>query len=193
MIRDYNRRQILLGCLNLFASLLACAATYGFFRIVLHMVGESFHLDMSPVMQSLAALALLVVVIIAGIVQWKRGQGHEEYADSALNVQLEWVSGGAYMMEHYAQRVTGPAYVLSQLFLSGPLQLMKGISKFRSLIKPDAAFEARLVEMLGQVRLKKTWHPVVTYAGREKELSALISMDRLEYSPRKGTVRTKDS
>lgn len=79
-------------------------------------------------MQSLAALALLVVVIIAGIIQWKRGQGHEEYADSALNVQIEWVSGGAYMMEHYAQRISGPADVLSQLFLSGPVRLIKGIS-----------------------------------------------------------------
>jgi hypothetical protein len=96
-------------------------------------------------------------------------------------------------MEHYAQRITGPAYVLSQLFLSGPLQLMKGVSRFRSLIKPDAAFEARLVEMLEALRLKKTWHPATAYAGREKELSALISMDRVEYSPRKGTVHTKDS
>ena len=36
--------------------------------------------------------------------------------------------------------------------------------------------------MLEQVRLKKTWHPVGAYAGNEKELSALISMDRVEYS-----------
>ena len=131
--------------------------------------------------------------MLAGVFQWRRGEGHSSYADSSLNVQLEWVSGGAFMMERYAQRVTAPAHVLTQIFLGGPFQLMKGLSRFRSLLPTDPQFEARLGDLLEKIRERKTWHPVAVHAGSEKELSALILMDAVEYSPRKGTVRTRQA
>jgi hypothetical protein len=193
MVRRFNQRQVFFGVVNLFMSLVASAVAFLFFWFVLSRVVHAFHLGMPEPMQLLSAGGLVGVVMAAGILQWRRGEGHESYADSSVNVQLEWVSGGAYAVERYAQRVTAPAYVLTQIFLGGPLQLMKGISRFRSLITSDPQFETRLVEMLEEIRLRKTWHPIAAYAGREKELSALVRMDAVEYSVRKGTLRTKQS
>lgn len=48
MIQSYNRRQILLGCVNLFASVLGSVATYAFFRFVLYMVVSRFHWGCRP-------------------------------------------------------------------------------------------------------------------------------------------------
>jgi hypothetical protein len=190
MVRSFNQRQVILGCVNILMSGIACVAAFVFFRTVIWKVTGAFHIGLEGSLQLLLACSLVGVIFVAGIFQWRRGEGHESYADSSLNVQLEWVSGGAFMMERYAQRVTAPAHVLSQLFLAGPLQLMKGITRFRSLLPVDSQFEARLSEMLEEIRHRKTWHSIDGYVGREKELSALIRMDAVEYSPRKGTVRT---
>ena len=87
------------------------------------------------------------------------------------------------------QEVTAPAYFLSQLFLAAPMQVMRGISRIQSRIPESPQLELGLVSLLQEVNANPSWHPLRTYTNRAEEIGYLIRMEKIQFSPRKGTVR----
>jgi hypothetical protein len=134
----------------------------------------------------------LLVVTLSGWRKWRRqGGGHDDYWDTDLYPGLTIETGGAYAVEHYATRVTGPAYLLTQLFLAGPLQWFKGCGPLRALIPHEVGLEERLKGLKEEIEAKGKWHAASAYAGREREFGYLVRMGLVDFSARKGSVRGK--
>ena len=85
--------------------------------------------------------------------------------------------------------MTGPAYALTQLFLCGPLQLIKCRGCLTNLIEPHAGLAQNLQRLLDSIVSKGKWHSVETYRNYYPELRQLISMELVEFSARKNLVK----
>jgi hypothetical protein len=139
-----------------------------------------------------AAVVGLVLITVGGVLHGRSGQGHYGFEDSGMQVELEPVSGSAFMVQLYANRVTVPAYFLTQLFLAGPLQCLKAVACFKSSVKDESGLGARLLALQAEVDARPKRHRISEYPGRERELFLLARMGRIAFSPRKGTVFRKE-
>ncbi|MEM7144596.1 MAG: hypothetical protein AAF591_05645 [Verrucomicrobiota bacterium] len=160
-----------------------------FFYFALRMVARQFDLEWSGAVEWGVVLVGLLGLTISGWRKWLKGEGHDEYAETDLYFGLSTETSGAYVVEHYATRVTGPAYFLSQLFLAGPLQLLKGWARLRRLIPREAGLEGKLEALRREIEARGKWHSASEYSGRERELAYLVRMGLVDFSPRKGSVR----
>lgn len=191
MIRRFNYTQIALGVLNLFAATLASAIIVLAFFHSTRFALEFLPIAAPPETPAIIASAALAVVFITGL---RRGRNQSaldtpQHPDHSLN--LEPITGGSAFIHAEASKIVAPAIILVQVFLSAPLQLLEGIDRFRSLLRYSSQLETDLHQLLSEVNAKKKWHPVKNYAGREQQLACLIRMNRIDFSPRKGTVSPK--
>lgn len=129
------------------------------------------------------------VLTTSGWRRWRAGQGFYGPADSMAFFDFNEENAGAWMVQNQTARLTGPAWLLSQMFLAGPIQALKGASLLRARLPDDVATELRLKDLLESVRAKGSWHPVDTWAGREEDISSLIRLGKLEFSSRTGRLR----
>ena len=95
------------------------------------------------------------------------------------------------MAEHYAGRVTAPAYILTQIFLSAPLQWLKARDRLRSLITENPELEQRLKVLLEDIDNTSRWHSIKNYQDQSQALTYLVQMDAIQFSPRKGLIHRK--
>ena len=191
MIASYNRRQTILGCINLIAGLLALAAAAVFFYGVASFVLSRFGVDNAKPISIAFSAAALLIVFISGIHLQRKGKGNYGYQDGDLMPKWEMVSGGSFAVDFYRNRITAPAHALNQLFLCAPLQLIKGIGRLRSRLNPDRALEQRLVALLADINAKDKWETLDDYPQQIQELQYLIRMEKIQFSPRTGKLRSK--
>lgn len=142
----------------------------------------------------LAGLAL-AGICVSGHATWKRGHGFQSYADSALyhNLVGGGDSGGAEVVDFYARRVTGPAYVLSQIFLGGPLLLLRGIDHLRRRLPNEAGMETKLHHTLGILRAANKWQSIDEHPELRREILLLAQMRQIDFSAHKGIPSIKAS
>ena len=86
-------------------------------------------------------------------------------------------------------RVTGPAYFLTILFLSAPMQMIKAYEHFQAVIPLDSQLEQRMIQLLAEIQSTNKWQDFNAHPGHERELIFLIKMGKVEYSPQKGRIR----
>jgi len=129
------------------------------------------------------------VLTTSGWRRWRSGQGSYGPADSLGFFDFNEDHAGAWFVQNRAARITGPAWLLSQMFLAGPLQALKGASLLRARLPDDVTTELRLKDLLESIRSKGSWHAVDTWAGREEDISSLIRLGKLEFSSRTGRLR----
>lgn len=191
MIDQYNQRQVIRGITAALLSLIAYVVAFYFFKFAWLLITSSFS-DTVRSYDTAFAIACLGIVTVAGIRHGRTGKGHYGLEDSGLQVQIDADSGGAFFTELYANRVTTPAYLLSQVFLAGPLQLIKCMRCFRSRLEAQLGLENRLLELQKEVESRPKRHPLSEYLGRESDIFLLARMDRIAFSARKGTVFKKE-
>lgn|GEM_PF-5379994 len=132
----------------------------------------------------------MILIFVIEIFRYLRGLEHSRYIGSDLFPDMEIPSGGAAMTRIYANRVTGPSYMLSQIFLAGPIQLMKAIGRFRSLIPYSDTLKARIQRQLEKIETAKKWQDLSEYRDNALETLYLIRMNKVQYSPRKIRIRS---
>lgn len=194
MIAAYNRSKILRGVFSILGSVVCFALAWLFFRHAFEWLLHSFGLatGWAPWITGLA----LAGICASGHATWKRGQGFQSYVESALyhNLPEAADTGGTNAVDFYAHRVTGPAYVLGQIFLGGPLLLLRGITHFQQLLPNEAGLEARLHHTLGILRAANKWQSITEYPPEQhREILMLAQMKRIDFSAHKGTPRFKAS
>jgi hypothetical protein len=191
MIRKHNAIQVATGigrlCLGLTAMLLA----YLFFAFALYFVGDSFGLRISRVVSRAVSLLVCGVILGVGYGMWRRGENPEDLP--LPGPDIEPVSGGAWAVRNRAQRVTGPAYLLTQVFLAGPLQILKWIGQLRSVIRYSPQYEARLFDLLGAIRAEPRWLPLDSVEEYRREVADLIRMGYLDFSAKEGKIKARSS
>jgi len=193
MIKSFNRRQTLRAMMSLVLAMIALAAAFLFFWWATRFANASFKLKLSSVVLTAIPIGLTTIVVVTGLLTWRRGKGHTEMAESDLALPtFDESTGGAYAVGYYARQVTGPAYLLSQIFLAAPLQFGNAIDCINSRIPDDEELERRLQATLAFARKQKGWHGISEYAGKEQEVSYLIRMRKLLYGSKRGRVKLND-
>ena len=186
MIRRHNRREIVAGIGCGLASAFGYGCACLFFRHVPEYVLQYFGIRLAPATCALATFVILILVTISGYRTWKQSGGFSSYHESGLYHELDLSSGGAAAVDFYAHRVTGTAYLLSQVFLAGPLMGLRAISRFRNRIPPDDTLEKALGQTLSMLKEINKWQSLTDHPGLEREILLLARMGEIDFSSARG-------
>lgn len=189
MILRFNILQVAAGLACVAGSVLAYGAAYLFFRYVPAFIAHQFRMGWPAWVFVAFSAAVLVVVTISGYRLWKTRGGFYGYHESAIYHDLGGDSGGGSAMDFYAHRVTGPAYLLGQIFAAGPLLALRAWHHFRNLVRSDFGLETRLAELLTRLRLLNKWQGLREYPKEELEILLLARMRKIDFSARRGEPR----
>jgi hypothetical protein len=192
VIAGYNRKELLLAILCAFGSVGAYAVGYLFFEFAFSFAVREYG---SPNLASHArevSAAILVLISISGYGTWRSRGGFFSYFDSGLYHNLHQANAGGTVLDFYAHRVTGPAYLLSQVFLGAPLLALQSLIHLRNRVSGDGQLEERLRAALEKVQQANKWQSLAAYLDSEKEILLLAKMGKIDFSPSKGTVRSKN-
>ena len=191
MIRRFNRKQLLLAVISLLGAVVSYGCGWLFFRYVPGYAAGFYGQNFSPAVAAWIAIAGLATITVSGYRNWKSGGGLHGYHESALYHNLDPVSGGSMMMDIYAHRITGPAFVLSQVFLAGPMGLLKSRTLWQSRIPHDTGLERRLEATLSMLRQINKWQPMTEHPDHHQEILLLARMWKIDFSAIKGIPRIK--
>jgi len=191
MIGRYNRRQLAKALICVVGSAICWTLAWWFFRYVPAFAAGMFGSDWSDRTTRWVAFAGMLALAWSGVRTWKSGGGLKGFHESAFYFELELDTAGAYQVERYAQRVTGPAHVLSQLFLGGPLLLLKACTLLSSLVPNSTDLESRLTETLSELAMAKRWQPMTDHPRRREEILYLARMGLIDFSAHTSVPRIK--
>jgi hypothetical protein len=191
MIGRYNRRQLAKALICVVGSAICWTLAWWFFRYVPAFAADMFGSDWSDRTTRWVAFAGMLALAWSGFRTWKSGGGLKGFHESAFYFELELDTAGAYQVERYTQRVTGPAHVLSQLFLGGPLLLLKACTLLSSLVPNSTDLESRLTETLSELALAKRWQPMTDHPRRREEILYLARMRLIDFSAHTSVPRIK--
>ena len=191
MVARYNTFQILAGIGSALGSLIGYGAAWLFFRYMPAFVAHGFEMKLPAPAFDALALLILIVITLSGYRQWKKRGGFYGYHESSLYHDLGEDTAGALVVDFYAHRVTGPAYLLSQLFLAGPLLALRAITHFRNLIPAQTGLDERLGTVLNRLRKLNKWQGLTDHPDSRQEILLLAKMDLIDFSVAKGSPRFK--
>lgn len=189
MIKAYNRSQLLKASLYLLLAAGCFSLAWLFFHLAFQLVGSSFRI--SVFYRNLAEVITMTGICFSGYMSWKRGHAFTSYVESNLFHDLGDSAGGGVAVDHYARQVTGPAYLLSQIFLGGPLFLFRAIKCLRQRLPESRELEGRLEAMLKTLLKANKWQGMNEYPGHEQEILMLAQMKQIAFSAFKGVARFK--
>jgi hypothetical protein len=191
MIRRYNHYQQLLSMCFLLGGLFCYFLAFLFFRHVPVLIAYQFGIPFSSGMANTAAALGLAAVSFSGYRSWRDGGGLRGYHESAFYHDLGEDTAGAFVVDFYAHRITGPAHVLSQVFLAGPLFLLRVPTIITNLLPTTAGLEERLRETLATLRTANKWQPITDYPDLRTEILYLAQIGKIDFSAAKGIPRIK--
>jgi len=191
VIAAYNRSQVLKALGLMLLSILCYAIAWLFFEIGLVMIFGGFRLPTTWI--PWLTIALMGIITWTGYRQWQNGGGFKSYVESSLFHDLGEDSGSAVWADHYARRVTGPAYIVSQICLGGPLFLLKAWKHFQQRLVEETGLNERLQEVLAILRKANKWQSIDEYPQHRREILMLAQMKQIDFSAFKGTPRIKAS
>ena len=191
MIRRYNRKQFLLVILSLATSALAYGCAWSFFRFAPGFAAGFYDIGWSSGLEMWIAAACLLIITVSGYSSWKSGGGLRGYHESALYHELDLVSGGTVMVDLYAHRITGSAHLLSQIFLAGPLCLLRAGTLWMGRIPNEPGLELRLGQTLSKLREINKWQAMTEHPQHSREILYLAQIGKIDFSAIKGVPRIK--
>lgn len=191
MIAEFNRRQIVWGVSGLAGSVVCYVLAWVFLQRVATALLGAFNLSVTHA--TWLSWLMVIVMTFSGWRTWKSGQGFENYGESVFSPDLTGSDERMWSrkMDNPGQELRGTAYVLSQLFLSGPLLMLKSLERLKSLIQEEAGLESKLADMLGVLRAANKWQGLADHPGREREIWLLGRMKQIDFSQYEGRVRFK--
>jgi hypothetical protein len=191
MIARFNLKQTLLAFLCLIGGIVSYGLAYLFFRYLPAFVAGNFGHPFSSTTANIVAGVALLLVTVSGYRVWLKRGGFYGYHESALYHDLGEDSAGAVVVDYYARRITGPAYVLGQIFLAGPLLMFRAVTLLASRVPLSSALEEKLKFVLMNLRSINKWQSLEEYPLVRQEILYLARMGQIDFSAHKGTPRIK--
>lgn len=191
MVRRYNLKQITLAVFSFACGVFCYFLAWAFFTHLPRLIAYQFGLELPGTVALAIVITGLAAVTLTGYRTWRAGGGLKGYHESALYHERDVQSGGSLMVDIYAHRITGSAHILSQIFLAGPLGILKSRTLIASLLPTDAEHERRLRETLSILRSANRWQSINDHPGKETEIYHLAQMGEIDFSAAKGTPRIK--
>ena len=184
MIRNYNTKELLRGCGCVIAGIIGYGCAWLFFRHVTEYILGTRGIKASAGALRISTIGILLLVTISGYRLWKRGGGFQSYHESGLIISSTYPLAARMSRTITRTRVTGPAFVLTQLFLAGPVMTLRGIAHFRNRIPPDASLDHSLHGTLAMLQGLNKWqslheasrprknHPAARQNGQDRSSAA---------------------
>lgn len=191
MIRRYNQSQTIKAAFLIVGGSFCCWLAYLFFRYLPAFLANQFGYTLSATVGVGFGFIGLAAAWFSGYRTWKARGGLFSYHESGLYHDLDGETAGACVVDFYAHRVTGPAYVLGQIFMAGPQFLLRAWTLLRSRIKYSAELESRLESTLTVLRAANKWQGLAEYPDSRSEVLYLAQMGLLDFSSHNGTPRFK--
>ena len=191
MIRRYNLSQTIKAILLIVGGLFCCWLAFLFFRYLPAFLASQFRYTLSTTVAVGIGFFGLAAAWFSGYRTWKARGGLFSYHESGLYHDLDGDTAGAHVVDFYAHRVTGPAYVLGQIFMAGPQFLLRAWTLLRSRITHSADLESRLEGTLAVLRTANKWQGLNEYPNSRSEILYLAQIGLLDFSAHKGTPRFK--
>lgn len=189
MIQEFNRRQRFRAFGHLVLCLIATAVAYAFFFLAWFYIRDAFDLRMSSQANLAIPILLVVLVYVLGFIDLARHGGLRSYHYSSLYFDFDLSTASGTVTDYYVSQATTSAYMISQILLCAPIQLIKFVSCLLSKIQNEPRTEQALTKLLGEIRENGKWHEAATYSDRLNLLGHLINMDKVDFSARKGVVK----
>ena len=189
LINRHNSRQTTLAVLAVVISLGGTCGAYVFFNFLARQIAFLVFDYKGGFLPFVITMLILAMIYWEGFRRFKAGLHQYGFEESPFFLDLDWSNGGAMFVEMEMTRITGPAYVLTQIFLGGPLHLMKARAFLANRIEPHVGLAQDLQQLLDTVRTTPKWHSIEKYREDYTGLRQLISMNLVEFSARKGLVK----
>ncbi|CAN5566159.1 hypothetical protein BH09VER1_BH09VER1_48330 [soil metagenome] len=189
MISRYNLQQIALGLACALGGLLGYVATYLFFRYVPVFIAYQFRQPLAPWIPIASEVLGLLAVTFSGYRVWHKRGGFHSYFDSGLLQNIGYSVPGFLAFGDRANQVSGIAYMLGQLFLAGPLMVLRSLQHFRNRIASEPGLEERLAEVLTALRQLKQWEDLRHHPQEQREILLLAQMRQIDFSALRGEPR----
>jgi hypothetical protein len=120
---------------------------------------------------------------------WRRGFGQQDFLDSEFSAGFDRSTASGCWANYQTADARGASYLMSQVALAAPIQLLKGFDLLRSRIEIQPGLNAELEVLLEMIRRRKAWHPISEYGQRSIHVAYLIRMGKVDFSPRKGVIK----
>lgn len=191
MISRYNQSQAIKAIFFVLGGLFCCWLAFLFFRYLAAFLAWQFNYALPTSVCVGIGLFGVAATWFSGYRTWKARGGLFSYHESGLYHDLGDDSAGAFMVDHYAHHVTGPAYVLGQVFMAGPQFILRAWTLICSRIPQSAELESRLENTLAVLRTANKWQGLADYPNSRAEILYLAQMELIDFSAHKGTPRFK--
>ncbi len=189
MISRYNFQQLALGLACLLGSVIGYGAAYLFFRYVPVFIAYELREPIAPWIVPVSVALGLLVVTFSGYRVWHKQGGFYSYFDSGLMQSVGYSVPGFMAFGDRANQVSGVVYMLGQLFLAGPLMVLRATRHFRNRIPSEPGLEQRLAEVLAALRKLKQWEDLRQHPQEQREILLLAKMSQIDFSAMRGEPR----
>ena len=191
MIARFNFKQTILALLLVPTGVVCYGLAWLFFRYLpIHVIGQ-LGFRFPPITGAMIAGVALVVLTISGFRLWLAGGGAYGYHSSAFYHEFDTETASGYMANRELHRVTGTAWFFSQIFLGGPLSLLRAFTLLRSRIPDSPELENRVAGVLQTLRSANRWQSISEYPGQREEIFFLARMGKIDFSAAKGEPRIR--
>lgn len=191
MIKRYNQSQTIKAVLLFIGGLICCGLAYLFFRTLPVFLAWQFNYPLPKMVPVCIGLIGLAATWFSGYRTWKNRGGLFSYHESGLYHDLGDGTTGAIVTDFYAHRVTAPAYLLGQVFLAGPLWILRAWTLLHGRIPYSAELESSLEDTLAKLRAANKWQGPGEYPEARAEILYLAQMGLIDFSDYDGVPRFK--
>lgn len=193
MIHEYNRKQNLKAALSFIGGFFSCICSYFFFFLIIKFISWQYGFEFPKFLPYLCGVLGLLATWLSGYKIWKNKGGLIGYHESALYHDFGDEIAGAMVTDHYLHRITGPAHMLSQIFLAGPIWILGGFTLLKSKIPFSEALDANLARVLKELRGIRKWQGLADHPTSREEILYLAQMNLIDFSVTREVVRFKAS
>ena len=190
LIARHNRKCALTAVGWLLLSPLGWISAWYFFRYVPAWSLNQFGMVIPTTFVNGIAVACMIALCASAWQVWRR-------QTSLLDEMVRWdqsrfdhISGGAVAVDYYTTQVTAPAMVVSQIFLLGPLALLRARQCWKRRLYADAESEKRVSAKLAELKNIRKWQGIKDHPCDEIPIFQLALMGLIQYST-KPTLRFK--
>lgn len=193
VLADFNRRQTLLGILSIAGGLLSAVLTFLFFWGASAYSVRNFRVESLDGKSWMVASVLTLIVLVCGIVRYRKGMGGLDYWDSVDSFLPREETAGAVVVDHYASRVTAPAFAISQMILAGPRLVLDGWARFSRRVPESDSLAVRMERVRSFLDQERKYHPIAQFADEIEALQCLGWMGVASLAPREEQLMVRIS
>ncbi len=187
MIKSFNRRQRIRAVISVMMGIAAYLLASGFFYLATHQALRMLDPSAGVEWRFGIPAAVLVVISLSG---WLR---HRRDESSDLSDAVMWKGDvetpGAFVVQDRVNQLSSSAWMLSQLFLAGPLRFLQAVDLWRSCLPVGTDLEQRMTLLLRELKSRNQWVSAESFKDHWEPLSALIRTGHVDFSSIKGRVR----